>query len=140
MIMQAVNRFQRKGMDVTTIYFEIFALFGFVCLGLYQGASMSILLTKLNAKHDEMRGKSSEETSKQYLSSIPKIVYLTNTMVFLGLACAISLCIYVSVDEITTDAQYHFKKNVVGYGVAVFSSILLIYLVYYYVELRRKLH
>ena len=69
---------------------------------------MSILSTKLNAKHDEISGKSSEETSKQYISSIKKKIYLTNTMVFLGLACAISLCIYVSVDESTTDDQYHF--------------------------------
>ena len=55
-----------------------------------------------------MSGKSSEVTSKQYLSSIRKLVYLTNTMMFLSLACAISLCIYVSVDDSTTDAQYHF--------------------------------
>jgi hypothetical protein len=140
MIMEAVNRFQSKGMDVATMYFDIFARFGLVSIGFYQGASMTLLWTKLNAKHDEMSGKSSEETSKQYLSSIRKFCNLTNTMVFLGLACAISLCIYVSVDDITTDAQYHFEKNVVGYCVVVFSSILLIYLVYSYVGLRRKLH
>lgn len=138
--MEAVNRFQSKGMDVATSYFDIFARFGLVSIGFYQGLSMSILLVKLNAKHDEMSGKSSEDTIKQYLSSIKKLIYLTNTMVFLGLACAISLCIYVSVDESTTDAQYHFKKNVVGYCLAVSSSILLIYLVYSYVGLRRKLH
>lgn len=106
--MEAVNRFQSKGMDVATMYFDIFARYGLVSIGFYQGLSMSTLLTKLNAKHDEMSGKSSEDTSKQYLSSIQKLVYLTNTMVFLGLACAISLCIYVSVDKSTTDAQYHF--------------------------------
>ena len=108
MIMEAVNRFQSKGMDVATMYFDIFARYGLVSIGFYQGLSMSVLLTKLNAKHDEISGKSSEETSKQYISSIKKLVYLTNIMVFLGLACAITLCIYVSVDESTTDAQYHF--------------------------------
>ena len=90
MIMEAVNRFQSKGMDVATMCFDIFARFGLVSIGFYQGASMYVLLTKLNAKHDEISGKSSEETSKQYISSIKKLVYLTNIMVFLGLACAIS--------------------------------------------------
>ena len=46
--MEAVNRFQSKGLDVATMYFDIFARFGLLSIGFYQGASMSVLLTKLN--------------------------------------------------------------------------------------------
>jgi hypothetical protein len=54
MIIEAVNRFQSKRMDIATMYFDIFARFGLVSIGIYQLASMTVLWTNLNAKHDEI--------------------------------------------------------------------------------------
>ena len=67
------------------------------------------------------------------------VTIFTVTITILALVCAVSLCIW-SIRGVTTEAEFLQFKDVGADCLAAFSTLLLFYLVFSYVGLRRGLN
>ena len=128
MIMEAVDRFQGKRSRNSTASFDIFASFGLLDLGNFQALTMMALNCKLYAKIDLLGGKSIEEVSNHDVT-LRRWFHSTLALNLLGFVCALSLCIYVNMNETMADAWLN-EKRIVLIIVALYSLITLIYLIY----------